>query len=509
MKEQIHKLVASCVNVGIKYAVISPGMRNAPLISAISQHDKIKVVSIIDEREAGFVALGIARQTKTPVIMLCTSGSAALGFMPAICEAYYSDTPLLVLTADRYKYDHFFNQTIYQKNMYQPYCKDNLELREDNEKEITKAIYNLTNKKLMHINIPLKDDILNSNLLFSYSSTIKLRPQKKRAIVQKTIVEFKEKIYKAKKILIICGFMAHSDKLKKILDGIEIPIIGDISSNLYNCNFFINSAKINWNKQGATIQPDFIISIGKNLLSTSIIGYFNKHKVKNHYHISEGLIGNPFGVVSKKIRLSAEGFLRIFKEKKIIYKKQQKYINLLQDNITSDNRFYNNSTYVILKKIIPLIDKKSHLHLANSLPIRVANLLINKKHNFKIHSMRGTAGIEGVLGSTVGSAISKPYSKHILIIGDISFFYSSNALWLNEFPKNLVIILINNYQGGIFDITASKIQHSKTKKLMQTPHKRLAVHICSDYNIPYHKIEQKDITTQKIDFSYGLYEFIV
>ena len=113
-------VVALCKAHNIKHIVISPGSRNAPLTIGFTHDEFFNSYSIVDERCAAFFALGMAQQLKTPVAVVCTSGSALLNYYPAIAEAYYSNIPLVVLSADRPK--HLIGigdgQTIMQQNVY-------------------------------------------------------------------------------------------------------------------------------------------------------------------------------------------------------------------------------------------------------------------------------------------------------------------------------------------------------------------------------------------------------
>src|SRR5690606_5908459 len=105
----------------VQHIVISPGSRNAPLTIGFSSDPYFTCYSVVDERSAGFFALGIAQKIKHPVAVLCTSGSAVLNYYPAVAEAFYSDIPLVVMSADRPK--HLIGigdgQTINQKNVFE------------------------------------------------------------------------------------------------------------------------------------------------------------------------------------------------------------------------------------------------------------------------------------------------------------------------------------------------------------------------------------------------------
>ena len=121
----IRNLAEICERKGVRHAIISPGSRNPPLTLAFIQQANIECISIVDERSAAFFALGIAQQTRTPVVLVCTSGSAVLNYGPAIAEAFYQKIPLIVLTADRPNewIDQGENQSIHQYRVYHNYIK--------------------------------------------------------------------------------------------------------------------------------------------------------------------------------------------------------------------------------------------------------------------------------------------------------------------------------------------------------------------------------------------------
>ncbi|NOQ91867.1 MAG: 2-succinyl-5-enolpyruvyl-6-hydroxy-3-cyclohexene-1-carboxylate synthase, partial [Flavobacteriaceae bacterium] len=118
-KELAQLVLQHCIVSGIENVVISPGSRNAPLTIGFVNHSKINTLSVVDERSAAFFALGIAQQTQKPVAILCSSGSALLNYYPAIAEAFYSNIPLVVISADRPKHliDIGDGQTIRQENI--------------------------------------------------------------------------------------------------------------------------------------------------------------------------------------------------------------------------------------------------------------------------------------------------------------------------------------------------------------------------------------------------------
>ena len=128
--EMAQLVIASCVANEIEDVVISPGSRNAPLTIGFKHHPEIKAYSIVDERCAAFVALGLAQQKRKPVAVVCTSGSALLNYYPAVAEAFYSNIPLVIISADRPKemIDIGDGQTIRQTNVFEKHSLFNANL---------------------------------------------------------------------------------------------------------------------------------------------------------------------------------------------------------------------------------------------------------------------------------------------------------------------------------------------------------------------------------------------
>lgn len=159
-------IIEICLAKGIINIIISPGSRNAPLTIGFAQNPNFKCYSIADERCAAFFALGIAQQTKQPTAIVCTSGSALLNYYPAVAEAFYSQIPLIVISADRpqSKIDIGDGQTIRQENVFQNHSVFNANLTEDasveNDLKINKAIETaILQKGPVHINAPFEEPL--------------------------------------------------------------------------------------------------------------------------------------------------------------------------------------------------------------------------------------------------------------------------------------------------------------------------------------------------------------
>ena len=167
-KELAQILISACHQFKIETVVISPGSRNAPLTIGFSNHKDIDTFSIVDERCAAFFALGIAQQTQKPVAILCTSGSALLNYYPAIAESFYSNIPLVVISADRPKHliDIGDGQTIRQENVFENHILFSANLIENptfktrNSQLIGEALQIASsNQGPVHINVPFDEPL--------------------------------------------------------------------------------------------------------------------------------------------------------------------------------------------------------------------------------------------------------------------------------------------------------------------------------------------------------------
>jgi 2-succinyl-5-enolpyruvyl-6-hydroxy-3-cyclohexene-1-carboxylate synthase len=157
-------IIQICLEKGVTQIVISPGSRNAPLTIGFASNPDFQCYSIADERCAAFFALGIAQQINKPVALVCTSGSALLNYYPAFAEAFYSQIPLIVISADRplNKIDIGDGQTIRQMNVFQNHSLYNANLSEgestENDFKINEAINKAsTQKGPTHLTAPFED----------------------------------------------------------------------------------------------------------------------------------------------------------------------------------------------------------------------------------------------------------------------------------------------------------------------------------------------------------------
>ncbi|WP_238858470.1 2-succinyl-5-enolpyruvyl-6-hydroxy-3-cyclohexene-1-carboxylic-acid synthase [Blattabacterium cuenoti] len=512
-KKIVQSLGEILIAKSINQIIISPGSRNAPIIIHFTQNKFFKTYSIVDERCAGFFALGIAQQIKKPVVLSCTSGSAVVNYYPAVTEAFYQKMPLIFITADRPQeiVDIFEGQTIYQKNIFKNHVVTSIQLTEDeskiglwyNDRLINESINNciLTNKPI-HINIPFSEP------LYGTTNFLQVKPKIIHSFSIKNYF-YKTKYYKkqkyiwkkSKKKMILLGLYHSKKKMEKFLKKLNIDpsivIFTDNTSNIDGHLFFscIDKLIVNMKDQDwIQFKPHILLTIGVNILSKKIKFFLRKYPPKYHWHIEDNLKNYPdtYYQLTHFFPIKPEIFFNFFYTNDLIDSDYKHKWEILRINLKKKNNFFlkkekSFSDLKVLFLIFKFIPDHSILQLGNSTIIRYYQLFDEKRSTIQSYCNRGTSGIDGSLSTAIGFSVNSK-KRVTIIIGDISFFYDSNALWNNYIPNNFRIILINNGGGNIFNIIKEKKLSKKVINFFVTKHIFTAKKICEMYNFKYKKV---------------------
>ena len=479
------QLVELCVEKGIRHAVLCPGSRSAPLTLSFTRNKKIQCWTFSDERSAAFIAVGMAKQTGSPVALVCTSGSAAYNFSPAVAEAFFQQIPLIVLTADRPAewIDQLDGQTIRQKELFGNHVKKYFELpQEDTHPDaswhanrILNEAVNLSEAGLrgpVHINAPFREPLYPTTTektkaipvrVIETIPVISTLSTEEWAAIKKTITRFN-------KILIVSGQHDHDQPLSRALDDFSIvhhlPVAGDILSNLHSIPFFCGHADAFLGQISESakeeLRPDLLITFGKSLIAKNLKLFLRGYHPKEHWHLQPaGEVADTFQALTKIIRIEPQLFFKQLGKSTPPQPKspkpfQQTWINFEQRAKIKIDSFFKtrkNGEFQLVKQVLASLPSQCHLHLANSMAVRYANhiWLTTSQKNVKAFSNRGTSGIDGCSSTSVGHALVSEV-PNVLITGDLAFFYDRNAYWHNYKLPNLFIVLLNNHGGIIFNL---------------------------------------------------------
>ena len=523
-KKHIQQLAAILLAKGIDDIIISPGSRNGPLTHTFAGSGLFNCRSIVDERSAAYFALGLAQAKQRPVAIVCSSGTAALNYTPAIAEAFYLKIPLIVLTADRPNYwiDQAESQCIRQEYIYQNFIKKEISLplgESENElwfaaREIN-ACLNLAVSETpvpVHINIPLEEplhDLLDEKLP---NTKVIDAPPIKNTLDKSQLKQLASTFNESKKVLILAGQQIPNpgleNQLSELAEQTGAVILKEHLANLSDSRFCSSIDTLMaalLEDRLEDFQPDLLISFGAQFVSKSLKQFLRNNKPAHHWHL--GLSGEHFDTyqsLTKVITQEAGDFFEQLtprletKEKNFIkrWKDKEQQVNQQRDQFIAQTEFSDLTVFDSIRKALP---QNSVVHLGNSSPVRYA-LICDAVKDVHYFGNRGTAGIDGCLSTTVGFA-SESEKLNTIILGDLSFFYDSNALWNKYIGSNLRVIVINNRGGNIFSLIKGPSESPAFHEHFFTENKFKAEVLARAFELDYFKAEnEQELGSALADF---------
>ena len=536
-------IILTCIKHKITNVVISPGSRNAPLAIGFASNKKFKCYSIIDERSAGFFALGIAQQSKTPTILLCTSGSALLNYSPSVAEAFFSEIPLVIFSCDRpnYKINIGDGQTINQLDVFGKNILSSGELRQDvihetdsilksNKQKLLRsnvkfeeieALQNkiqrfneeLLNKKIsasssfnkpVHINIPLEEPLYS----FVKTPTISLinnKIVKKKKLDKNNLSQYNKLVRESSRILLLIGSSHPGSISDKIISKIKlssgIVVLKESTSNLHEPSFFGNIDQLiapiellkNKNILFNDLKPEVLITTGGMIISKKIKTFLRKFSPKIHLHIGENEPKDTYFIGVKHLEISPNRFfdnILPIKQNSLIFRNL--WNSIYETRIVAHKKFIKIAgfsdllVFSIISSSVPI---NYQIQAANSSTIRYFQLF-NLFNSNSMFCNRGTSGIDGSTSTAVGASVANN-SPILLVTGDLSFFYDLNGLWNNYINSNFRVIMINNSGGGIFKILPGYKDDEIFSKFIETRHELKGKKIAQLHGFEYQNKKTK------------------
>lgn len=510
---------------GIKNVTISPGSRSTSLTYSFAAQEYFKKYTFIDERSSGFFALGLAKKIGMPTVVVTTSGSAATELYPAIVEAYYQQTPLIIITADRPQSlrNNGINQTINQASIFNNHILAQHDIQTptlnfNSIGEFVRAIDDILLKGFILAKGPVHLNLQYDKPFEPDSTTDRVAPEfldKAFGIAlkdinvtepKKTIIdsEILKKINSSSTgIIIVSGEKNQKDfstSIKKLNSKLKFPIYFDGSSSLrinnndtYSLNNLSGMIK---SKQFALLNdPEIIILIGKSPTSASVLDFLNHSKafkISVSSHVDKV---DPSGNFEAALSINETDFCTTALQKIKIKKLTHFTKNLLKldseielakkESLKNVNFGFEGK---VISDVINFIPEKSNLFVSSSMPIRDLDFFAsNIEKQIYLYCNRGASGIDGIISTALGMASQS--LNNFLITGDLAYFYDISALQSAvKYNIPLTVILINNNGGGIFE----SLPISKYRKFFEdyfiTPHNLNLGKITKSFGGNYFKI---------------------
>ncbi len=504
--------VEHLINAGVKYACIAPGSRSTPLTYSFVKNKKIKCFTGIDERSLAFFALGLSKKSKTPVAIVCTSGTAVANIYPAVIEAFYSRIPLIVCSADRpaYLVGKGANQTINQKEFYKNHIRAFVDcgLPKVNEKyflnfskKIVHSLTICTSEDIgpVHFNFPFEKpfepknytDEVSSSLLnkinYPYLGNIKQK-QFNQVLLEKLFAKF----LSIKKGLIVAGpsydLTDNRSSILKLANALAYPVFADVASGLrhnkYDKYNVISNYDILLRKKMfvENFNPDIILHFGRLPVSKGLEDYYSKFKGEIILINEFGDVFDPSGkskqlIISNVNQLCNELTLKLTEIKYLpnkqwldrIKKKEDQHTGHSIENLLQIKNIKNE--LFLIKLINDLLPSHCNLMLSNSLSIRDFDTFSGKSNkDIRIFCNRGASGIDGIISTAIGIASDSNYPT-ILIAGDLAFLHDLNSLiTIHRKKVHLIIVIFNNRGGGLFNLLPISEYQDVFNKYFLTQH---------------------------------------
>ncbi|GJM61300.1 2-succinyl-5-enolpyruvyl-6-hydroxy-3-cyclohexene-1-carboxylic-acid synthase [Persicobacter diffluens] len=510
---EINSIAEICAQHKIEDVVLSPGSRCAPITIAFNRHPQFSPITLSDERAAAFTALGMSLETDKPSVLVCTSGSAAYNYAPAVAEAFFAQVPLLVITADRPPewVDQMDGQTIRQSGIFGKHVKKSFDLPVDHQhpdakwqfnRQVNEAILEANSfpKGPVHLNIPIREPFYPEKgeaIKFDASC----RVIKKRSVLNdfspQVWEELKQEFSLYSKPLIVLGQQKLRADLIESLGQFsskhQIPVIADGISNFHDLEDVISLPDniLIGNQDKKPLQPDLLITFGASVISKPLKQFLRSYPPNAQWHLEEtGMTADTFQCLTEILPVSPATFLQHMKEASTSF--SSPYFQLWQQEQKRQREklqaFVEVSPFTEIKiahQILNHLPQDSLLHLSNSMTVRNVNFVgIPVQKNIEIACNRGTSGIDGSNSTAIGAAM-KTERLTTLITGDMAFFYDRNGLWNNYLPANLRIIVINNHAGGIFGLIQGPREQEELATYFETHQQLKAKNTAEDFNLDY------------------------
>jgi 2-succinyl-5-enolpyruvyl-6-hydroxy-3-cyclohexene-1-carboxylate synthase len=507
-KPIVKALVELCHLHGVEQVVISPGSRNAPLIISFAGYEKFECLSIVDERSAAYFALGLARETKKPVAIVCTSGTAGLNYAPAVAEAYYQQVPLVVITADRPKewINQADGQAIEQPGIYNNFIRHQCTLplsggHKDDEWYMNRILNEAFQKCTgtipgpIHINVPMREPLYGKTV-YSDSPARKIEVLTGDSQLSPDAISLlTNDMLRYERVMVLTGALHHDPAMKQALEALAakgVVVLTETLSNLNSERFIQNMDRVVSTvseDEQLFFSPDILITLDVPVLSKMVKKILRQRKPHIHWHFTnQSYVTDTYQSLTRMIKGNAPVILQQVADQMPAREKRfhdtwtkrstqstERHQQYFEKLAWSDLKVYN----ILSQQHLPAMQ----IHLGNSTPVRYAQLFSWQGHH-QWYANRGTSGIDGCVSTAAGAAHAAQLPV-LLIVGDLSFLYDSNGLWHKYLPASFRVMVVNNGGGGIFRFIPGPAETEELEQFFEANHSNNCRGIAETFGLDY------------------------
>jgi 2-succinyl-5-enolpyruvyl-6-hydroxy-3-cyclohexene-1-carboxylate synthase len=520
-------LTETLKRLGLNCVVICPGSRSTPLtVAFVQQIPDIEAIPILDERSAAFFALGRAKATGKPVVLVCTSGTAGANFYPAVIEAKESRVPLLILTTDRPAElrDCHSGQTIDQVKLYGNYPNWQGELATPSLDMGMLSYLRQTvihawercqfpNLGAVHLNVPFRDplaptpDGTDFTLdVEDFFSGIVSTPS--------PITNYQLPIIHEPKGIIIAGVAQPQDPeeycraIAHLSQSLQWPVLAEGLSSLRNYAdlnpYLISTYDIILRNQqlAQELTPEMVIQIGELPTSKELRNWLTNINPQRLVIDNCDQNLDPLHGKTRHLKISVTEIHKLDISKLTENKYLQTWCNAEKNIRNNIDNYFQNENELIESKTAWLVSQnlppETPLFIANSMPVRDVEFFWKPNHlRIRPYFNRGANGIDGTLSTALG--IAHHQQSSVMLTGDLSLLHDTNGFLIsNKFIGHLTIILINNNGGGIFEMLPIAKFNPPFEEFFATPQNIDFAQLCTTYNVQHELISSWEELKNKL-----------
>jgi len=509
----VSAFVDELVRSGVRDIVISPGSRSTPIAILAAEHPQMNVRVIVDERSAGYFALGLAKAKRGAVALLCTSGTAAANYMPAVAEAYLARVPLVVLTADRPHElrDVGAPQTIQQIGLFGGHAKwfAEMPIPESSAQMLRHARMTASRAAAVavshprgpvHLNFPLREPLLPDLLSPGLWAGGREEGTAYTAVTEgaklpapAALRSLAAKLSQTANGIIVCGPQdepGFAEAVTGLAEVLQYPVLADPLSQLrsgsHSLEYVIDSYDAFLRDESAItlLQPEVIIRFGAMPVSKALLQYIHRYPQARMIVVEEGdgwrdptllaaeLMNADPSELCRALTVCVNEAVPKRNAFHAGWARRWRRINaetrrLLREESRRYDELFEGRLFVELEDLLP---ERSTLFVGNSMPIRDLDTFFgNNPRYVRVMGNRGANGIDGIVSSALGASIGSEHT--VLVIGDLSFYHDMNGLLAAKLHGlNMTVILVNNDGGGIFSfLSQAQLPEERFEQLFGTP----------------------------------------
>lgn len=485
-------LVGALVAPGVRHVVVCPGSRSTPLALAVAERSELTVWPIVDERSAGFFALGLAKATQKPVALVCTSGSAGAHFLPAVIEAAHGAVPLVVLTADRPWELQGFGaaQTIDQSTLFGRFVRRTELLPAPDESEIAlNHLVAVTGRAVaaaqtsprgpVHLNVPFREPLAPPDAgklePAHVSPTVFSAPR-----THPDVSSLKKALEATKRCLFVCGprerFDGFAEAVHRLAWRWGAPVLAEAASNVrygfqesVACyDFMLRNPRF-----AEVMRPDVIVRFGGGLTSKTPQTWLDESPARVFHVTEDGLQFDPLHRAEEVIAAPAVDVCRELSaglprstDYRETFLRVQGHIEGRLVTLSQDL-----DEPTAARALVSGLPAGVSLMVSSSMPIRDVDAFAPRSQGpLRVFSNRGVNGIDGIVSTALGIAAGSE-GRTVAYLGDLALLHDLHGLLIARQHKlSLTLVVTNNDGGGIFNFLPIAERTRHFERLFATPH---------------------------------------